>query len=78
MGEVEITRIVIDTNVVVSALLFGGVPGKLVPLWKTGRIRVFTSREMIEEYLRVLAYTVEQYKSKPHRQIVSHLKLHSF
>ena len=56
MGKVEITRVVIDTNVVVSALLFGGVPGKLVPLWKTGRIRVLASKEMIEEYLRVLAY----------------------
>ena len=56
MGEVEITRIVIDTNVVVSALLFGGVPGKLVSFWKTGRIRVLASKEMIEEYLRVLAY----------------------
>ena len=56
MGKVEITRVVIDTNVVVSALLFGGVTGKLVPLWKTGRILVLTSKEMIEEYLRVLAY----------------------
>ena len=56
MGKVEITRVVIDTNVVVSALLFGGVQGKLVPLWKTGRIRVLASKEMIEEYLRVLAY----------------------
>ena len=56
MGKVKITRIVIDTNVVLSALLFGGVPGKLVSLWKTGRIRVLASKEMIEEYLRVLAY----------------------
>ena len=56
MGKVEITRLVIDTNVVVSALLFGGVPGKLVPLWKSGRIRALASKEMIEEYLRVLTY----------------------
>ena len=56
MGKVEITRVVIDTKVVVWALLFGGVPGKLVPPWKTGRIRAFASKEMIEEYLRVLAY----------------------
>ena len=56
MGKIEISSVVIDTNVLVSALLFGGVPGKLVPLWKTGRIRVLTSKEMIEEYLRVLAY----------------------
>ena len=56
MGKVEITRLFIDTNVVVSALLFGGVPGKLVPLLKSGRIRALASKEMIEEYLRVLTY----------------------
>jgi len=56
MGKVEIAPVVIDTNVVVSALLFGGVPGKLLPLWKSGRIRVLASKEMIEEYLKVLAY----------------------
>ena len=56
MGKVEMTRVVIDTNVVVSALLFGGVPGKLVTLWKSGRIGALASKEMIEEYLRVLAY----------------------
>jgi len=56
MGKIEITRVVIDTNVVVSALLFGGVPGKLIPPWKSGRIRALATKEMIEEYLRVLAY----------------------
>ena len=56
MGKIEVTRVVIDTNVVVSALLFGGVPGKLIPLWKGGRIRPLASKEIIEEYLRVLAY----------------------
>ena len=56
MGKIEVTRIVIDTNVVVSALLFGGVPGKLVPLWKGGSIRPLLSKEIIAEYLKVLAY----------------------
>jgi predicted nucleic acid-binding protein len=27
-------KVVIDTNVLVSALLFDGTPGKLVTLWK--------------------------------------------
>ena len=49
-------RVVIDTNVVVSALLFGGAPGNLIPLWKGGRIRPLCSKGIIEEYLRVLAY----------------------
>jgi putative PIN family toxin of toxin-antitoxin system len=56
MGEVESKRIVIDTNVVVSALLFGGIPGKLVHLWKSRDIQPLVSKEVIDEYLKVLAY----------------------
>ena len=56
MGTVESKRVVIDTNVVVSALLFGGVPGKLVRLWKNGDIRPLASKEVIDEYLKVFAY----------------------
>jgi putative PIN family toxin of toxin-antitoxin system len=56
MGKIEVTRVVIDTNVVVSALLFAGVPGKLIPLWKGGRIRPLVSKQIIAEYLRVLSY----------------------
>lgn len=49
-------RIVVDTNVLVSGLLFGGKPGELVSLWKKGRVIPFCSKEIIEEYLHVLAY----------------------
>lgn len=49
-------RVVIDTNVLVSGLLFGGAPGALVSLWKEGTIRPLCSRESIEEFLRVLSY----------------------
>lgn len=56
MGKDESRRVVIDTNVVVSALLFGGTPGKLIPLWKTRKIQPLASKEMFDEYLRVLAY----------------------
>ena len=48
--------VIIDTNVIVSALLFGGKPGELIRLWKTGEIQPLISKEITEEYLRVLAY----------------------
>lgn len=56
MGTIEVKRVVVDTNVLVSALLFGGTPGKLLPLWKKDRISPLASRELVDEYLRVLAY----------------------
>ena len=49
-------KIVIDTNVLVSGLLFSGPPGELVRLWKKRIIRPFCSKEIVDEYLRVLAY----------------------
>jgi hypothetical protein len=49
-------KVVIDTNVVISALLFGGAPGKLIAFWQRGIIRPAASNEIIDEYLRVLTY----------------------
>lgn len=49
-------RAVLDTNVVISALLFSGPPSQLVPAWQSGRLRPILSAQILEEYLRVLAY----------------------
>ncbi len=48
-------RVVLDTNILVSTLLFTGTVSELVPLWQKGAITVLLSREILEEYLRVLA-----------------------
>lgn len=56
MGSVKINRVVIDTNVLVSGLLFGTTPGKLVNQWTEGKIRPLCSTEIVNEYLKVLAY----------------------
>jgi len=49
-------RVVLDTNVVVSALLFRGELSRLHALWKRKAFTIVASREIVEEYLRVLAY----------------------
>jgi putative PIN family toxin of toxin-antitoxin system len=56
VGQNEIIRAVIDTNVVVSGLLFSGIPGELVFLWQSGRLQPFASADIVHEYIRVLAY----------------------
>jgi len=53
MGAV---KVVIDTNVVISALLFGGAPGKLIGLWQSGALKPAASKEIVDEYIRVLTY----------------------
>lgn len=40
----------------VSALLFMGTASRLVPLWQSRRITLLISRQILEEYVRVLAY----------------------
>ena len=49
-------RAVLDTNAVVSALLFGGISSELVSLWQNGSIALLLSREILDEYLRVFSY----------------------
>ena len=53
-------RVVLDTNVLISALLSTGIASKLVSLWQKGTITVLLSREILEEYLRVRAYPKSQ------------------
>ncbi|MBN2501673.1 MAG: putative toxin-antitoxin system toxin component, PIN family [Anaerolineales bacterium] len=47
------TRVVLDTNVLVSSF-FGGNPRRVIDLWKTGQITLCLSRAIVEEYITVL------------------------
>jgi putative PIN family toxin of toxin-antitoxin system len=49
-------RVVLDTNTLISAVLFSGTASGLVSLWQSGEITVLLSRAILQEYLRVLAY----------------------
>lgn len=49
-------RVVLDTNTLVSALLFSGTTSRLVALWQSRQITVLVSKPILQEYLRVLAY----------------------
>ena len=52
-------KVVIDTNVLVSALLFGSQAKgtvRIIALWKSAAIQPLVSQPIMSEYLRVLAY----------------------
>jgi len=57
-------RVVIDTNVVISALLFGGDLEHILNLWKSRKIIPVATKEIIDEYLHVLAYPKFKLTSK--------------
>lgn len=57
MGEKKkIIRVVLDTNILVSSLIFRGMVSKIVDLWETGIIIPVISRETFDEFTKVLSY----------------------
>jgi putative PIN family toxin of toxin-antitoxin system len=50
-------RVVVDTNVMVSALfLASSLPARLIELWRIGRFDVLISAEQLDELMRVTRY----------------------
>jgi putative PIN family toxin of toxin-antitoxin system len=54
-------RVVIDTNVLVSGVFFGGNPGRVLDAWRDGSFELVVSPEIVEEYRRVGARLAEQF-----------------
>jgi putative PIN family toxin of toxin-antitoxin system len=50
-----VIRVVLDTNVIVSALVFGGVPRGILELAEAGQFELFYSQPIQTEVRRVLA-----------------------
>ena len=46
-------KIIIDTNVLMSRIFFGGVPGQILDVWREGQFELVTSPGVIDEYMRV-------------------------
>jgi putative PIN family toxin of toxin-antitoxin system len=52
----KIIRVVLDTNVLISALLFKGELSRIVGLWQKGKIVPVISKETFDELRTVLEY----------------------
>ena len=46
-------RVVLDTNVLISGIYFGGIPKILIDIWKQGKINYMLTVEIYDEYKRV-------------------------
>lgn len=46
-------RVIIDTNVLISGIFFGGPPAKILEAWHGGELKLAVSPEILEEYFEV-------------------------
>jgi len=59
-------RVVLDTNILVSALLLEtSLPGQLVTHWRQGRFTLLTAAPQLEELMRVTRYPKLRTRLKP-------------
>ena len=64
-------KVVLDTNVLVSALYFGGTPARILGAWSDGRFVMLASLEILAKYGRVVDRLELQHPSVGARRILN-------
>ena len=54
-------QVVVDTNVLISAIFFGGKPELILEAWRTGKLDLLITEEILSEYVDVLHRISEKY-----------------
>ena len=54
-------KVVLDTNVFVSGVFFGGPPFQILLAWRHGKIQLVVSPEILDEYRRVGEILAEEH-----------------
>ena len=57
-------RIVVDTNVLASAVFFGGKPGELLRLILARAVSAVATQDILDEYQDTVDYLLEKYKGR--------------
>ena len=66
-------KIVVDTNVVISGIFFGGVPRKIVEAVADGAIDAYATAEILDEYMGIIASMIERKQGRINQSILSPL-----
>jgi uncharacterized protein len=69
-------RVVLDTNVVVSALFFRGQPRAVLDAWADGRVEVVVTPSILDEYLRVCDRLRSSYPDADYQPLLFELAAH--
>jgi len=70
-------KVVLDTNVLISGIFWSGPPYRILEHWKSGKIKLVVSLEILEEYHRVAEVLSNKYPLIDIRSILELTSLHS-
>lgn len=56
-------RVILDTNVLLSGIFFGGVPGRVLAAWQDDRLELVLSPDILAEYHDAGAVLASRYES---------------
>ena len=57
-------NVVVDTNVVASAIFFGGKPKEIIDLIMKDKVYAYASKEILDEYTETIEYLSNNYSEK--------------
>ena len=66
-------KIVVDTNVVISGIFFGGNPRKIVEAVAAGSVDAYATTEIIDEYTGIIDSMIERKQGRINQSILSPL-----
>lgn len=70
-------KIVLDTNVFISAIFFHGPPAQILDAWKKSKIQIVLSKEIIDEYQRVAGALSEKFPEIDIFSIIDLIAIHA-
>ena len=70
-------RIVLDTNVLMSAVFFGGLPFKILQAWRDGKVQLAVCPEILAEYREVALRLNEKYEGVDVLPLLDLVAIHS-
>lgn len=77
MNAVLDLKVVMDTNVFVSGVFFGGPPYQILKAWQLGEFELIVSREILYEYRRVGEILVEEHPGADLKPILNFVLEHA-
>ena len=61
-------QVILDTNILVSGIFWGGIPYKIIELWANNKLDIVISEEILEEYISVI------YRISRDKELTNHWK----